>query len=131
MLKKEDFGKIGSLIPENLIDFLISLTDKKIKNFCNIKEVPKELEETQIQMCIDLYDLRYKNINSNGTTTENNSSNQKDIKSIKRGDTQIEFSLESEKLENEKQLLKELINSDNFLFNYENELYDFRRFRWE
>lgn len=130
MLSKEDFTKINSKIPDGILDFIIRLTEKKIKNFCNIEAVPDQLKETQMQMCIDLYDVRYKTNSNSNNTEESQSSNQKYIKSIKRGDTQIEFSSEAESLENEKRLLKELINSDNFLFNYENELYDFRKLRW-
>ena len=130
IISKDDLKKIIPNAKDEILDFLVSLTDKKIRNFCNIKEVPEDLKETQIQMCIDIYDIRYNKLNKNldDTGTENAI---KDIKNIKRGDTQIEFSSESESLENEKNFLKELISSNNFIFNYENELYDFRKFKWD
>ena len=113
-----------------MLDFLIDITDKKIKNFCNIDEVPGELKETQIQMCKDLYDLRYAKIQKEENDAGNNDQESAELKSIKRGDAQFEFVSKIEKELNEKKLLTELINSDNFLFNYENELHDFRKFRW-
>lgn len=130
IISKDDLKKIIPNAKDEILDFLVSLTDKKIRNFCNIKEVPEDLKETQIQMCIDIYDIRYNKLNKNlgDIGTENAI---KDIKNIKRGDTQIEFSSESESLENEKNFLKELISSNNFIFNYENELYDFRKFKWD
>ena len=129
IISKDDLKKMIPNAKDEILDFLVSLTDRKIRNFCNIKEVPEELKETQIQMCIDIYDIRYNKLNKNSDTGVENET--KDIKNIKRGDTQIEFSSESESLENEKNFLKELINSNNFIFNYENELYDFRKFKWD
>lgn len=129
IINKEDLKNLKIDLTDAMLEFLIALTDKKIKNFCNIEEVPKELKETQIQMCEDLYDLRYNNVQA-GTNLENTNSNDAELKTIKRGDAQFEFTSKAEKVLNEKKLLTELINSDSFLFNYENELYDFRKFRW-
>ena len=129
LISIEDLKDMQIALPDEMLNFLINLTDRKIKNFCNIEEVPKELKEMQIQMCKDLYDLRYnkQKINEEGTTTVKEET---ELKSIKRGDAQFEFTSNAEKVLNEKKLLTELINNDNFLFNYENELYDFRKFRW-
>lgn len=129
IIDKEDLKNLKIDLTDTMLEFLIALTDKKIRNFCNIEEVPKELKEIQIQMCEDLYDLRYNNVQA-GTNLENTNSNDAELKTIKRGDAQFEFTSKAEKVLNEKKLLTELINSDSFLFNYENELYDFRKFRW-
>lgn len=128
-ISKEDLKNLQIDLPDEILEFLVNLTTRKIKNFCNTEDVPEELKETQVQMCKDLCDLRYKELQSN-TNTENVSSDNTELKSIKRGDAQFEFTSNAENVLNEKKRLNELINSDSFLFNYENELYYFRKFRW-
>lgn len=132
-ISKEDFKIFQLNISDEVLDFIINLTSRKIKNFCYIDTIPEELKETQIQMCVDVIKLCYSN-NSNSSddsSVENANKNGREVKNIKRGDTQIEFSSNIESKQKEQEFLANLINSDNFLFSYENELLDFRKLRWD
>lgn len=45
-----------------LLDYLLRLTENKVKNYCNIKEIPQELELTVAEMAANLYLIQYKSI---------------------------------------------------------------------
>ena len=43
-----------------LLDYLLRITENKVKNYCNIKDIPNELELTIIEMTANLYFMQYK-----------------------------------------------------------------------
>lgn len=43
-----------------LLDYLLRITENKVKNYCNIKDIPNELELTIIEMAANLYFMQYK-----------------------------------------------------------------------
>lgn len=43
-----------------LLDYLLRITENKVKNYCNIKEIPSELELTIVEMAANLYFMQYK-----------------------------------------------------------------------
>ena len=45
-----------------ILDYLIRITENKVKNYCNIKEIPVELELTVAEMTANLYLMQYKSI---------------------------------------------------------------------
>lgn len=73
---------------EIAITFLISKTDKYIKNYCNIAEVPEELEESEIDMiAIDF--LKQKAVSGGLDTTGLRVDG---ISSISEGDASVSYS---------------------------------------
>ena len=43
-----------------LLDYLLRITENKVKNYCNIKDIPNELELTIVEMTANLYFMQYK-----------------------------------------------------------------------
>lgn len=92
-----------------ILEFAIERVEEVIKNYCNIKEIPTELNNTVISMTMELY--RIENFGSEGEA--------KDIKSIQVGDTTTTFESKSNK-DTSKELLK----------NYKAQIDPFRNLRW-
>lgn len=103
LLGIEDNSKVFAL------EFAIERVENTIKNYCNIKEIPSELNTTVISMAIELY-----RIENFGSEEEG-----KDIKSIQVGDTSTTFETKSSK-DISKKLLKD----------YKAQIDPFRRLRW-
>lgn len=66
---------LGEEKTEGYYDFLLESAEEKIKNYCNIDEVPKELENTMVEMAAAL-----------GETETRGS-----VSSVKMGDTEVEY----------------------------------------
>lgn len=64
------------------LQFVLSDVKQIIKNYCHIKEVPKELNTTVLRMAIDLY--RNKNLGEEESSLGS-------ISSITEGDTSISY----------------------------------------
>ena len=92
-----------------ILEFAIKRVEDTIKNYCNIKEIPEELNNTVLSMAMELY--RAENF---GSEEEG-----KDIKSIQVGDTSTTFETKSSK-DISKKLLKD----------YKAQIDPFRRLRW-
>lgn len=92
-----------------VFEFTLNKVEDIIKNHCNIKKIPKELETTVLSMAIELY------------RTENfgNEEEGKDIKSIAVGDTTTTFETKSNK-----DISKELLK------NYRAQIDPFKDLRW-
>lgn len=92
-----------------ILEFTIERVENTIKNYCNIKEIPTELNNTVLSMAMELY------------RTENfgNEEEDKNIKSIQVGDTTTTFETKSNK-DISKELLKD----------YKVQLNPFRKLRW-
>lgn len=92
-----------------VLQFAINDVNETIMNYCNIKQIPKGLEQTAYRMAVDLY--RAENLGSEtGSST---------AKSISQGDTSI--TLEAAGGTDYKQSV---------LKNYETQLRKFRKLRW-
>ncbi len=65
-----------------VLEFIISDVEETIKNYCNLKEVPKGLLQTSYRMAMDLY--RNENIG-------NEESSIGSVASISEGDTSTSF----------------------------------------
>lgn len=92
-----------------ILEFAIERVENTIKNYCNIKEIPTELNNTVISMVMELY--RAENF---GSEEEG-----KEIKSIQVGDTTTTFET-NKKIDMSKELLKD----------YKAQLDPFRKLRW-
>jgi hypothetical protein len=92
-----------------LLEFTLDDIEQIIKNYCNIKEVPKELNNTVLRMAVDLY-----RIENFGNEEEG-----KAVKSIQVGDTTTTFETKTSE-DISKQLLKD----------YKAQINPFRRLRW-
>lgn len=104
-----------------VISFCIIKVENRIKNFCNISEVPHELNEIAVDMVIGEFLLALKNtgkleineLDLNGTIT-----------SIKEGDTQVNFDTNTSDESKIDYLINYLLNSK------EGDLICFRKIRW-
>lgn len=76
-------------LKDNIINYYINKYIKKVLAYCNIRELPHELEGF----------IEEKVINIVNTIIENEQINKekKNIKSVQRGDTRIEFNTSEEK----------------------------------
>lgn len=92
-----------------ILEFTIERVEDTIKNYCNIKEIPEELNSTVLSMAMELY-----RIENFGSEEEG-----KDIKSIQVGDTTTTFET-NKKIDISKELLKD----------YKVQLDPFRKLRW-
>jgi len=55
---KSDLGLEGTEDKNILLDRLLSKGERRVLNYCNLKKLPKELEETVIDMAIIIYNRR-------------------------------------------------------------------------
>ena len=93
----------------SILEFTLERVENTIKNYCNIKEIPVELNNTILSMAMELY-----RIENFGSEEEG-----KDIKSIAVGDTTTTFEAKSDK-----RISKELLKD------YKAQLDPFRKLRW-
>ncbi|WP_333861748.1 phage head-tail connector protein [Clostridium sp.] len=98
---------------DKLINRYISKVTQKVLNYCNLKELPIELQGFVEDKVISI--MQYK---LQSTSSDNSS---REVKSIQRGDTKIEFATMSEKDE------KTLLNFSNLDMK---ELNSFRKVAW-
>ena len=92
-----------------ILEFALEKAEDTIKNYCNIKEIPVELNNIVLGMAMELY-----RIENFGSEEEG-----KDIKSIQVGDTTTTFET-NKKIDISKELLKD----------YKAQLDPFRKLRW-
>lgn len=92
-----------------ILEFTLDKIEETIKNYCNIRQIPKELETTVLSMAMELY--RIENFGSEELG--------KDIKSIAVGDTTTTFESNTSK-DVAKGLLK----------NYTTQIDPFKDLRW-
>lgn len=94
---------------EFILEFTINKVEDTIKNYCNITDIPIELNNTVLSMSMELY-----RIENFGNEEEESS-----IKSIQLGDTTTTFETKSNK-DISKELLKD----------YKAQIDPFRKLRW-
>lgn len=92
-----------------ILEFTLDRVEEIIKNYCNITEIPEELNTTVLSMAMELYRLE-----NFGSEEEG-----KDIKSIQVGDTTTTFET-NKKIDISKEMLKD----------YKVQLDPFRKLRW-
>lgn len=91
-----------------LLQFILDLACDKIKNYCNINEIPKGLENTAVRIAADIW--RSESYGNEEKTPE--------VTSVKRGDVSTSFSSVSS-------------GGDSIFFSkYKAELNRFRKLRW-
>ncbi len=116
-------------ITDDQMTLAVEEVSQTIKNYCNIDEIPKELNFTLANMAIDLlrYELAMNNATS-GTEPTGGSINVGDISNLKIGDTSI--NLGNTNSVNSKALNSHVAKLDELVLDYKTQLHQFRRMRW-
>lgn len=109
----KDVLEITDNSKDKLINRYISKVTQKVLNYCNLKELPIELQGFVEDKVISIMQYKLQSASSDKSSRE--------VKSIQRGDTKIEFATISEKDE------KTLLNFSNLDMK---ELNNFRRVAW-
>lgn len=94
----------------DLIQSFINQVQEKIRNYCNITELPPDLDYVIIQMTIDLLKLQATTLMPDVPAVA-----EKDVSSIQRGDITIKYN--------------EIKNQDEIIFGYKKELNRYRRIK--
>ena len=94
-----------------LLSFLLQSTERKILNYCNINELPAELEDVLIEITSDAYRARQREMDEGK------------VAQVNIGDTTIQYS------ESNFNLMTGAGGTD-FLKNYKAQLSRYRKLRW-
>lgn len=105
-------GLLKITVEDPMIDFTVDLVTEEVLNYCNLIAIPEKLENVVVMMCID-------NLKQSGLQTSTDNSN---VKSIKEGDTTIQYVSSTE-------MVLERVKSPSFMFNYTAQLNRFRKSR--
>lgn len=119
---------INNNLNDMLIDYLIRVTINRVLNYCNLKQLPQELELTVAEMTANLIKLSY----SNQLITEEESLlrslNKEDEKVIKKetiGDYSVEYAVDSTTTTSSSPTL----TLDDILSDYKSQLNRFRKIK--
>ena len=93
-----------------LLQFVLDLACDKVKNYCNIEIIPKELENTVVRIAVDLW----------RTEGYGGEEKPKEVTAVKRGDVSTSFASVS---------TCDNVQSD-YLSKYKAQLNSFRKLRW-
>lgn len=120
---------------EPLLNLTIDEVEQEIKNFCNIKEVPRELTHTFANIVVDLFRYRQEFINATkkpveGEDDDDITINEGNMNSIRVGDTTITFGSGSDTMVYNKNMRSHQANLDDVILNYKAQLKKFRRMVW-
>ena len=121
---------------EPLLNLTIDEVEQEIKNFCNIKEVPRELTYTFAHIVVDLFRYRQEFINATKKPGEGEEDddditiNEGNMNSIRVGDTTITFGSGSDTMVYNKNMRSHQANLDDVILNYKAQLKKFRRMVW-
>lgn len=121
---------------EPLLNLTIDEVEQEIKNFCNIKEVPRELIYTFANIVVDLFRYRQEFINATKKLVEGEEDddditiNEGNMNSIRVGDTTITFGSGSDTMVYNKNMRSHQANLDDVILNYKAQLKKFRRMVW-
>lgn len=121
---------------EPLLNLTIDEVEQEIKNFCNIKEVPRELTYTFANIVVDLFRYRQEFINATKKLVEGEEEddditiNEGNMNSIRVGDTTITFGSGSDTMVYNKNMRSHQANLDDVILNYKAQLKKFRRMVW-
>lgn len=92
-----------------ILEFTIERVDDAIKNYCNITEIPEELNTTVLSMAMELYRLE----------NFGNEEGKKEVKSIQVGDTTTTF-----------ETSKDINIAEELLKDYKAQLAPYRKVKW-
>lgn len=95
-----------------LLTFLLQSTERKILNYCNIPELPAELEDVLVEITADAYRFRQRDVDEGK------------VSQMSIGDTTIQYS------EGENFNLMTGAGGADFLKNYKAQLSRYRKLRW-
>lgn len=118
-----------SNIPVESLLLAINEVEQAIKNYCNIEEVPPELNYTWANMAMDLALYQYE-IDNPVIGAIDESIDSSDVSSIKIGDTSIDLKGNSGNSSRARALKSHRPNLDGILMNYQSQLKSFRRMVW-
>jgi hypothetical protein len=94
---------------DDILQFTLDRVEDIIKNYCNIKEIPAELNNTVISMAMELYRLE----------NFGNEEGKKEVKSIQVGDTTTTF-----------ETSKDMNIAEELLKDYKAQLALYRKVKW-
>lgn len=100
-------------VPEDELILPIAEVEQLVLNYCNLKELPRELNFTVANMVVDLYNRQ----NNNADQSQDGS-----VTSIKEGDVTVQFGAA--------QISASEHAMEGVLFDYKDQLNQFRRLRW-
>jgi hypothetical protein len=115
----EAWGYTATSDEDDMLQFLIDKTEAHIRNFCNIPEVPEELEEAEV----DMIAIEYLKERAAAGELDDAKLSICGVSSITEGDVTTSFSASGASV-----TLPELYNSASRKFDAE--LMPFRRLRW-
>lgn len=92
-----------------ILEFALEKAEDTIKNYCNIKEIPVELNNIVLSMAMELYRLE----------NFGNEEGKKEVKTIQVGDTTTTF-----------ETSKDMNVAEELLKDYKAQLDPFRKLRW-
>lgn len=118
-----------STITETQLQQALDEVEQEIKNYCNIDEVPEELNYTWANMAMDLVLYGHEVTTAVGADITA-SADASDVSSIQVGDTRIELKGNAGESARAKALRSHKPNLDTLLFNYRSQLNKFRRMVW-
>lgn len=95
------------------LEFSLDFTIDGIKNYCNISDIPEQLENTMLLIAKDYYLNQFAEPVTAGETELN-------VQSVKRGDVQFNFAAYA----------KKGVEGTAFIKSYATQLNAFRRLRW-
>ncbi|OBA07829.1 hypothetical protein A9P44_00310 [Paenibacillus polymyxa] len=95
------------------LGFSLDFTIDGIKNYCNISDIPEQLENTMLLIAKDYYLNQFAEPATAGETELN-------VQSVKRGDVQFNFAAYA----------KKGVEGTAFIKSYATQLNAFRRLRW-
>lgn len=121
--------KLSEDIAEEDISMGIDEVEQYVLNYCTLYEVPYALRFVMANMVVDLLSYQYykKNPEPTPSETENDIIGLADISNIQIGDTQIKMGSWSVTDSRTQALKSHVANLDEVLFNYNNQLNQFRR----
>lgn len=108
LIKLKKLLNINNNEKNDILEFIFSNVKEIILNYCHISKIPKELNNTVLRMCVDIY--KYEGIGEDEI--------KRVAKSVKEGDVLVDFSLSSE------------VIKDTILNNYRVQLNRFRKLVW-
>lgn len=98
---------------EGLLGFTVSLVEDSIKNYCNLPEVPPELQNTAAAMVVDAW--RQHQFGQAALEAQE--------KGVSRGDTSFSFATPAEQMQ-------AIVANPGFTQDYRAQLNQFRKLRW-
>ncbi len=117
----------GVEVPDSLLAFYFATVEDRVKAFCHIDEIPEELERLVVEMTA-AYVGRIHGTGTGAGTGAGSALAGGAVKSIKRGDTAIEYA-DGATASSAIDKMGALVGFEAFFEDYKRQLYNFRRLR--